>query len=90
MSTQLITLLHGAVIVLLIVGTFGAFAASYSVWVVKCATPEGRAAQRLAAQRLQAAFAAMSPPPRRKSGDRRATEPLLQRSPLPRKSQKRV
>jgi hypothetical protein len=56
-----ITLLHGVVVFLLATGTLGAFAASYAVWVVKCATPEGRAAQHLAARRVEAALAVIWP-----------------------------
>jgi len=56
-----ITLLHSAVVFLLATSTLGGFAASHAVWVVKCATPEGRAAQQLAARRVQAALATIWP-----------------------------
>jgi hypothetical protein len=51
MTVEPITLLHGAMVALLATSTLGSFAASYVFWVVKCAAPEGFAAQPLSTQR---------------------------------------
>lgn len=41
MSIELITLLHSAIVALLVTSTLGSFAASYVFWVVKYAALEG-------------------------------------------------